>query len=734
VLPVGKRNHHAVINASIEKQRMILSKYAKKNTPEAGKPAARVPCRQAVPSQPPSQEVDLDLDPLEELTGSNMEHGEFLNSSEGTQVQAGIKMRHRLRQNLAAWATITTSVMILSWLAEGFPLKWKANPPAPVFLKNHQSAFNNADFVTSAIQGLLDSDTIMQSPTAPHVVCPLGVVTEPTKQRLIWDGRWVNSACVIPKFKYESLSQLHEWAVPMDFAFALDLKSGYHHVDMHPDSWKYLGFSWKGKHYFFTQLPFGLAPACWAFTKITRVVLNHFRGKGIRCTGYLDDSLWLSQCKASLQATQHAVLSLFSNLGLIVSMKKCQLDISHEVKYLGMLINLAIGKCKVPQAKKESLAALLSSARKFGDNFHVRDLAAIKGRLISMVFSFGVAAMLFSKSMDLDIAASPTWNSRISLHMDTRKELLFWESAVSMFDGWRPLWPMTGPRRVVHTDAAGPSVSSTGGWGAWYKLQNQEIARAHGSWDSLPLKWSSTGLELQAVLNALNAFNPNGELDSTQVQVVSDAKNVFYALMCGHSLAPNCIAIAQQVLLYTLAHDIHLAVTWVPRKLNQKADSLSKFVDRTDWQLNPQVFADLNAVWGPFEVDLFASSSTTQLPVFFSRFHTVGSRAVDGLSQTWEGLCWAYPPVSLVSKVLLHAQHQQAKVCLIIPHWKATAWWVRLAPTGVFFGAHVHGCIELPKDNLFCSFQPFQYKPPCPLLAILLDYRFPAKNLIRTPL
>ena len=45
-----------------------------------------------------------------------------------------------------------------------------------------------------------------------------------------------------------------------DCAIFFDLKSGYHHIDIHADYWQYLGFSWKGKdgvivYYMFRVLP-----------------------------------------------------------------------------------------------------------------------------------------------------------------------------------------------------------------------------------------------------------------------------------------------------------------------------------------------------------------------------------------------------------------------------------------------------------------------------------------------
>lgn len=43
-----------------------------------------------------------------------------------------------------------------------------------------------------------------------------------------------------------------------EYLCTFDLKSGYHHIDIHINSQMYLGCEWKGKHYVFTVLPFGL--------------------------------------------------------------------------------------------------------------------------------------------------------------------------------------------------------------------------------------------------------------------------------------------------------------------------------------------------------------------------------------------------------------------------------------------------------------------------------------------
>ena len=42
------------------------------------------------------------------------------------------------------------------------------------------------------------------------------------------------------------------------YVITFDLKSGYHHVDVNKEHWRYLGFYWKKHFYVFKVLPFGL--------------------------------------------------------------------------------------------------------------------------------------------------------------------------------------------------------------------------------------------------------------------------------------------------------------------------------------------------------------------------------------------------------------------------------------------------------------------------------------------
>ena len=66
--------------------------------------------------------------------------------------------------------------------------------------------------------------------------------------------RYLNRFLWKNRFKYEDLSVAMLLLERNDSMFSFDLKSGYHHVDIAQEHWKYLGFRWGGHYYCFTLL------------------------------------------------------------------------------------------------------------------------------------------------------------------------------------------------------------------------------------------------------------------------------------------------------------------------------------------------------------------------------------------------------------------------------------------------------------------------------------------------
>jgi site-specific DNA-methyltransferase (adenine-specific) len=95
---------------------------------------------------------------------------------------------------------------------------------------------------------------------------------------------------------------------------------------------------------------------------------------------------------------------------------------------------------------------------------------------------------------------------------------------------------------------------------------------------------------------------------------------------------------------------------------------------KCEWSTPPELFADLDAEFGPFTLDACATAENAKCAAFFTR-------SVDGLAQRWTGRVWLNPPYGRaicqwLRKALESVQSGDAKlvVCLV-PVRVDTSWW-----------------------------------------------------------
>ena len=649
--------------------------------------------------------------------------------------QSPPSMRYRLRGRLPEWRRVTSNALVLDWVEDGFPLKWSAGaPPPPHMGANHQSAFDHADFTDTAVAKLVASNSAKPVSRKPHMVCPLGVVVQGEKRRLIWDGRPVNDHLVTPSFRYEDLKAAPGFLLPNDWAFTLDLSSGYHHLDIRKDCWTYLGFEWRGQYYVFTQLPFGLAPACWAFTKLTREVLRPWRRQGWRCSGYIDDQFHADQDRDRLVQRRVAVLDQLERLGFLVNREKSMPEPAQQFRYLGMLLDTARGIFRVPDDKRARVLAAVRSAL-VSRRVKARALASVKGQLLALSWAFGPWSRLRTRGLGHLIETRRAWSSRLQLSEDARDDLQFWLDYFDHFNGTRPLWTPTNVYSVIFCDAAGASPLSVGGWGAWTVLDGA-LRVARGGWDARTAAQGSTPQELRAVLNALRSFaNPAG-LSGHTVKVLTDNLNAANIINKGSAKADSCYTVAMELFWFCVGRGIQLQAEWRPRTENDLADLLSKLDEPDDWALQSNVFSWLSSLWGPFTVDLFASAANHQLPTYYSLHFTPDTAGVDAFRFRWGRGGYANPPFGLLLRVLKHARACDAHFCLIAPLWPTKDWWPFLTGDGKRFEPFVHGVRIL--GNACDVLRHSRGRMPArasswSVMALLIDFSRPSPQRIKVP-
>jgi hypothetical protein len=145
-------------------------------------------------------------------------------------------------------------------------------------------------------------------------------------------------------------------------------------------------------------------------------------------------------------------------------------------------------------------------------------------------------------------------------------------------------------------------------------------------------------------------------------------------------------ALLERIFHWCAAHNVNIWFEWIRRDLNVIADALSNVLDRSDWKLLPEWFEKLSGMWGPFDVDRFASHLNNQLPTFNSLFWCPGTSGVDCFTLDWFGLNnWVNADYSQMHRVLMHMKYCKARGCLIVPYWPGRPWWHMLFPTGEFW-------------------------------------------------
>ena len=192
-------------------------------------------------------------------------------------------VKGRLKPGLEFWSnTLDASDFILRSIREGYRIPLSCYP-VPCYLKNKKYSLSHSQFVRDAISELLSNSCIIEQNFPPFCIKPL-TVAEGKILPLVLHLRHVNSYLVKLKFKYEDLRSLSQMLEQGDWFFKWDLKSRNHHVDIHPDQYKYLGFAFEfdgqTRYFCFTVLPFGLASACYSFKKLLGLLVKQWRSMG----------------------------------------------------------------------------------------------------------------------------------------------------------------------------------------------------------------------------------------------------------------------------------------------------------------------------------------------------------------------------------------------------------------------------------------------------------------------
>ncbi len=283
---------------------------------------------------------------------------------------------------------------------------------------------------------------------APLVVSPLSVADNiPGKLRLVIDLKYVNAHLVKQKIKYEDWKYFMQYVESGGYAYKLDMKSGYHHIDIFLQHQTYLGFSWKfpGKatptYFTFCVLPFGLASAPHAFTKCMRPIVKHIRSNGIKFVLFLDDGAGTNKNKLLCKKEAKFAINAFGAAGVVINVEKSDFSCCQCLEWLGLIWNLKDNKLEIPERRLLSLHASLKKVVQSNYYVSARKISSIVGKIISMTPFTGNVSRLFTRQLHVVINSRTSWDRKMYLGKDNLAvlEIDFWMANMKKFSGMRAI-------------------------------------------------------------------------------------------------------------------------------------------------------------------------------------------------------------------------------------------------------------------------------------------------------
>ncbi|XP_057310156.1 uncharacterized protein LOC130648141 [Hydractinia symbiolongicarpus] len=216
-----------------------------------------------------------------------------------------------LKKNETFWEDeLECSPYVLGIIKNGYRLPFKTKS-SNFFAKNNASSLRHKNFIEDSIEDLLLQGCIEEDETMPYCCNPLTVA----------EG-----------------------------------KNGYHHITIQEQDRTFLGFSWTygnglTKFYHFLVLPFGLASACYVFTKVLKPLIKKWRKSGIKITLYLDHGILCARSYSLTKFQVSLVQNDLHNSGFIVYLKKSHLEPAQIGTWLGFNIDTTIMEFSEPKQK-----------------------------------------------------------------------------------------------------------------------------------------------------------------------------------------------------------------------------------------------------------------------------------------------------------------------------------------------------------------------------------------------
>ena len=519
--------------------------------------------------------------------------------------------------------------------------------------------------LTQELQTLLLKGAVEPASQSPGFYSRLFLVQKASGSWLpIIDLSTLNDIITSSHFHMETPQSVLRSIRQGDWMVSLDLQDAYLQVPVHHDSRRYLRFVVGGKSYQFRVLCFGLTTAPQVFTRIMAPVSAILHKYGVRMLRYLDDWLILASSELACLQSRDRLLTICTEHGIQVNLTKSSLVPTQSLVYLGMEIRSLPFIARPTPVRVSNLLRLIEEFLSTPS-----PPASLWRRLLGHLSSL---ALLVSGGMLrmrlLQLCLKDQWDFlddqfQVSWSPLCREDLLWWAQVTQLREGVSLSLP--APDVSFFSDA------SDVGWGALVDEHH-----ASGLWSPHQKTLSINLRELLAVQYSLQALE-HLLVGLSVALFCNNTTTVTYLRRSGGTFSSTLNDTAREILLWAENHRVRLLPQFIMGSSNVTADVLSRpnQVIGSEWTLHQEVVDHLVHKW-PAVIDLFATSLTARLPVYFSPASDSRAAGTDALLQPWDNLqTYAFPPITIIRRVLVKLRSSKnCELTLIAPFWPQREW------------------------------------------------------------
>ena len=422
-----------------------------------------------------------------------------------------------------------------------------------------------------------------------------------------------------------------------------------------------------GTLYHFTELMFGLRPACRVFTKFMRPVVAHLRQLGARVHPYLDDFLFCHKDKEKLVELRNYTGTLLDRLGLSRNEEKGQWSPVRDITHLGYRIDSVSHQLHIPEEKRTIIGHLASGIIQYGKTHKgwvsKKKLATLTGKTMSLRLALRDARTTCHSLFQV-MTSVPDWRADVKIFADQA-----WSDLTDLRSLGSEMAHL--PMRALPASVEMTSDASDLGWGV--TLGTLEL---QGCFQEPEVSEHINVKEFLAVLWGLQHFRDR--LRGKVIKWHIDNQVVIAVLKKGASKAPRLMDLLRQVRAECNQHAIVVQPQYIRSALNVRADLLSRSIPHAEWALKDSVFLELTEKFGVRTVDRFATKANTKCERFNSLREEPGSEG-EALLCSWKGVRnYINPPWALIPRILQKLTMERSDTVLVLPYWPQQAWWPTL--------------------------------------------------------